>query len=71
MPRFFFLNSYVFIFRYEKAAEQKNAGSQYALAGMYETGRGVEKDLQKAYSWCVCRNEHIHNTRTHTHTTHS
>jgi TPR repeat protein len=58
------LSQFLSFSRYEKAAEQKNAGSQYALAGMYETGRGVEKNLQKAYSWCVCPTTHTH---THTH----
>ena len=36
---------------FTRAAEQGLAGSQTTLAMMYEEGRGVEKDLDKAKEW--------------------
>ena len=35
----------------QKLANNGNAPAQYKLATMYETGRGVEKDLDKAIEW--------------------
>ncbi len=36
---------------YRKAADQGNATAQFALAGMYVTGRGVPHDYAEAYKW--------------------
>jgi TPR repeat protein len=35
----------------KKAAEQGDVGAQYALAGAYRTGRGVERSSEKAVYW--------------------
>ncbi len=42
--------SSIFRFQY-KLAEQGNAEAQYKVGEMYETGRGVNKDLVKAREW--------------------
>lgn len=36
---------------YRKAAEQGNAGAQFALGAMYATGQGTPQDYQQAYAW--------------------
>ena len=36
---------------FKKLAEQGDAGAQYFLGRMYDTGRGVPKDDQQAAAW--------------------
>jgi TPR repeat protein len=36
---------------YARAAEQGHALAQYNLGGMYNGGRGVDKDAVRAYMW--------------------
>jgi TPR repeat protein len=45
---------------YRKAAEHGFTIAQYYIGGMYEKGRGVEKDYSEAYFWyrlCACVND--------------
>ena len=36
---------------YRKAADQGNAGAQYALGVMYDLGRGIARDYSQAVLW--------------------
>lgn len=39
------------VYAWRQSAEQGDARSQYRLGKMYETGRGVPRDLAKAFKW--------------------
>lgn len=55
-PLAFSAGDYIWEEKFKKAlpkAEQGDEKSQYAVAEMYEKGKGAEKDLRKAFSWYV------------------
>jgi TPR repeat protein len=41
------------VYWYQQAAEQGHALAQYNLGGMYNSGRGVERDTVRSYMWML------------------